>query len=163
MQILFLKIGNYFNIQALPQIINITKDFDFSVFNQHNMKPNESGIVYIGGTTAKLFDANKVILVSDREEYFRQRFIVAYELGHYLMNYLSNHEYSDNPGRLFSKAYLKQNHNSKDELCTNRFIAELLIPQHLFSTMYMRAVEYCYSGNYTIAYLILFFKVRKDL
>lgn len=157
-----LEIDGYSDIQAPPPIVNITKSFGFSVFEQPNMKPNESGNIYIGGTTDELFNSNKVILVSDKEEYFHQRFIIVHELGHYLMNYLSNTEYTDNPKRLFSKPYLKQNHHSKEELRTSRFAAELLMPARLFSAMYIRAVEDCYRRNYTIAYLSSFFKVRKS-
>ena len=47
-----LKIGNYFNIQAPPPIVNIAQDFGFSVFLQPNMNPNESGNIYFAGTTA---------------------------------------------------------------------------------------------------------------
>lgn len=83
---IILKIGNHFNIQAPPPIVRITESFGFSVYLQPNMNPNESANIYIGGTTANYYHSNKVIIVSNKEEYFHQRFIVAHELGNYLMN-----------------------------------------------------------------------------
>lgn len=157
-----LSIDGYLDIQAPPPIVNITQDFGFSVFSQPNMNPNESGNIYIGGTTAEVYNHDKVIIAGKQEEYFQQRFIVAHELGHYLMDYLSNPEYTNNPRRLFFKPYFKQNHNSKEELRINRFAAELLMPARLFSAMYIRAVERYYNRCYTIAYLSSFFKVRKS-
>lgn len=123
------------------------------------MNSNESGIIYIGGTTDELFNSNKVILVSDREEYFHQRFIIAHELGHYLMDYLSNHEYSDNPGKLFSKPYYS---NKQNDMQADRFAMELLMPQHQFTTQYLFAIEESYDRRYTISYLSSFFKVTKS-
>lgn len=157
-----LSIDGYLDIQAPPQIVNIAQDFGFFVAKQPILKENESGNIYIGGTTKEVYNHDKVIIAEKREEYFHQRFIVAHELGHYLMDYLSNPEYTNNPGRLFSKPYFKQNHNSKEELRTDRFAVELLMPARLFSAMYIRAVERYYNRCYTIAYLSSFFKVRKS-
>lgn len=158
-----LSIDGYLDIQAPPPIVIIAQDLGFFVAKQPILKENESGNIYIGGTTAQCYpNSNKVIIVSNKEEYFHQRFIVAHELGHYLMDYLSNPEYTNNPGRLFSKPYFKQNHNSKEELRTDRFAEELLMPARLFSAMYIRAVERYYNRCYTIAYLSSFFKVTKS-
>lgn len=155
-----LKIRNYFNTQAPPPIVNITRDFGFSVFKQHNMKSNISGNIYIGGTTAQCYPtSNKVIIVSDKEEYFQQRFIIAYELGHYLMDYLSNPEYTNNPGKLFSKPYYS---NKQNDLQTDNFAMELLMPQHQFTTQYLFAIEESYDRRYAISYLSSFFKVTKS-
>ena len=155
-----LKIGNYFNIQAPPPIVNIAQDFGFSVFLQPNMNPNESGNIYFAGTTANYYHSNKVIIVSDQIEYFHQRFIVAHELGHYLMDYLNNPEYSNNPKKLFTKPYYN---NKQNDSQADKFAAELLMPQHLFARQYIKAVERYYDRCYTMSYLSSFFKVTKSL
>ncbi len=155
-----LKIGNYFNIQAPPPIVNIAQDFGFSVFLQPNMNPNESGNIYFAGTTANYYHSNKVIIVSDQIEYFHQRFIVAHELGHYLMDYLNNPEYSNNPKKLFTKPYYNNKQNDQQ---ADRFAMELLMPQHLFARQYIEAVERYYDRCYTMSYLSSFFKVTKSL
>lgn len=154
-----LKIGNYFNIQAPPPIVNMTRDFGFSVFKEPITKSNISGNIYIGGTTDELFNSNKVIIVSDKEEYFHQRFIIAHELGHYLMDYLNNPEYSNNPNKLFTKPYYNNKQNDQQ---ADKFAAELLMPQHQFTTQYLFAIEESYDRRYTISYLSSFFKVTKS-
>ena len=155
-----LEIDDYSDIQAPPPIVNIAQDFGFFVAKQPILKENESGNIYIDGTTAQCYhNSNKVILVSDREEYFHQRFIIAHELGYYLMCYLSNHEYSDNPGKLFSKPYYS---NKQNDLQADKFAMELLMPQHLFVRQYLFAIEESYDRRYTIFYLSSFFKVAKS-
>lgn len=154
-----LKIGNYFNIQAPPPIVNIAQDFGFSVFQQPIKQENESGNIFIGGTTEQVYNFKKVIIASNKEEYFNQRFIIAHELYHYLMDYLSNHEYTDNPGKLFSKPYYN---NTKNNLQADKFASELIMPSHLFSAMYIKAVERYYNRVYTISFLSSFFKITKS-
>ena len=155
-----LKIGNYFNIQA-PPIVDRTRDFGFLVMSQPITKSNISGNIYIGGTTAQCYpNSNKVIIVSDKEDYFHQRFIIAHELGYYLKNYLNNPEYNNNPGKLFSKPYYS---NKQNDLQADKFAAELLMPQHLFARQYIKAVERYYDRCYTLSYLSSFFKVTKSL
>lgn len=154
-----LKIGNYFNIQAPPPIVNIAKQFGFAVIQQPIKQKNESGNIFIGGTTEEVYNFKKVIIVSDKEEYFDQRFIVAHELYHYLMDYLSNREYTDNPGKLFSKPYYN---NAKNNLQADKFASELLMPQHQFTAQYLFAIEESYDRQYTISYLSSFFKITKS-
>lgn len=155
-----LSIDGYLDIQAPPPIVNITQDFGFSVFSQPNMNPNESGSIYIGGTTANYYHSNKVIIVNDKEEYFHQRFIIAHELGHYLMNYINNPEYTSNPNKLFTKPYYSNKQNDQQ---ADKFAMELLMPQHLFARQYIKAVECYYDRCHTISYLLSFFKVTKSL
>ena len=69
-----LKIGNYFNIQAPPPIVDMTRDFGFLVMSQPITKSNISGNIYIGGTTAQCYpNSNKVIIVSDKEDLFSSK------------------------------------------------------------------------------------------
>ena len=155
-----LSIDGYLDIQAPPPIINIAQDFGFFVVSQPITKSNISGNIYIGGTTAQCYpNSNNVIIVSDEEEYFHQRFIIAHELGHYLMNYLNNPEYTNNPGKLFSKPYYS---NKQNDLQADKFAAELLMPQHQFTTQYLFAIEESYDRRYAISYLSSFFKVTKS-
>lgn len=138
----------------------MTRDFGFSVFKEPITKSNISGNIYIGGTTANYYHSNRVIIVSDQIEYFHQRFIIAHELRHYLMNYLSNPKYIDNPKKLFSKPYYNNKQNDQQ---ADKFAMELLMPQHLFARQYIKAVERYYDRCYTMSYLSSFFKVTKSL
>lgn len=156
-----LKTGGYFNIQAPLPIVNVASQFDFSVFKQPNMKENESGNIYIGGKTNNIYNADKVIIVGDQEEYFHQRFIIAHELGHYLMDYLNDPKLRDD-SKLFSRAYLKSNHgDSIEELRADRFAAELLMPAHIFVPQYIQATEKYYDRIYTVSYLSNFLKRKR--
>lgn len=158
-----LKTGNYFTMIAPLPIVNVASQFGFSVFKQPKMKKNEAGNIYIGAKTNDVYGTDKVIIVGDQEEYFHQRFIIAHELGHYLMDFLGNPEYTNNPGGLFSKAYLRSSHDNSDgELRADRFAAELLMPAHIFVPQYIRATEKYYDRTYTISYLSNFFKTKKS-
>lgn len=157
-----LKAGGYFDIQAPLPIVNVASQFDFSVFKQPKMKKNEAGNIYIGGKTNSVYGTDKVIIVGDQEEYFHQRFIIAHELGHYLMDYINDPKLRDD-SQLFSRAYLRSSHdNSDEELRADRFAAELLMPAHIFVPQYIRATEKYYDRTYTISYLSNFFKTKKS-
>lgn len=66
---------------------------------------------------------------------------MAHELAYYLIDYLGNTEYSDNPGRLFSMTYPKLNHESSMEERADRFAAELLLPVRPFLEQFFYAMD----------------------
>ena len=75
------------------------------------------------------------------------------------MNYLNSPEYTNNPGKLFSKPYYSNKQNDQQ---VDKFAAELLMPQHRFTTLYLFAIEKSYDRRYAISYLSSFFKVTKS-
>ena len=142
-------------------IIDIAKKFGFTTFVERNMPEDISGNIFVGGTTRDVYGTDKVIVVGEQEEYAHQRFIVAHELAHYLMDYLGGED-STNPGILFSKTYPKHNHHSTEEIRADRFAAELLMPTKLFYRQYLKAMEASdYNIRYTISYLSNYFKTKK--
>ena len=155
-----LEIGGY-EAGATP-IIEIAKKFGFSTFSEKNMPEEISGNIFVGGTTKEVYGTDKVIVVGDQEEYAHQRFIIAHELAHYLLDYVGSED-SYNSGILFSRTYPKHNHDSSEELRADRFAAELLMPTKLFYRQYLRAMEASdYNIRYTIAYLSNYFKTKKS-
>ena len=143
-------------------IVKITNNFNFLTFSARNMPEEISGNIFVNGTTKDVYGSDKVIVVSNEEEYAHQRFIIAHELGHYLLDYLGS-EKSRNTGKLFSRTYPKCNHDSEEEIRADRFAAELLMPTKLFCKQYIKAMDASnYNLRYTIEYLSNYFKTKKS-
>lgn len=157
-----LKDGGYSELIGPTPIVAIAKQFGIYTFKESNMPEDISGNIFVGGTTKDIYHTDKVIVVGSDEEYFHQRFIIAHELAHYLIDYLGNPDFLDQR-ILFQKTYPKNNHNSQDEIRADRFAAELLMPATLFSKRYLKAMENsdC-NRKYAIAYLSDFFETKKS-
>ena len=157
-----LKKGGYDDLIGSTPIVKIAQDFGFTTYHEGDMPADVSGNIYIGGTTNKVYGKEKVIVVGDNEEFYHQRFIVAHELAHYLMDYIGSN-YSQNTNRLFSRAYTIKDHNSPEEVRADRFAAELLMPAKSFYKQYMKAMETS-EGNrrYAVAYLSRYFETKKS-
>lgn len=154
--------GNYFETVGPVPVVKIVKAFGFEAYTEPNIPKDISGNIFIGGTTKKVYDADKVIIVGDDEVLAHQRFIIAHELGHYLMDYIGNMQYADNK-KLFSKAYQKENHDSSEELRADRFAAELLMPKVSFKAKYINAMKrYNYDQRLAVSYLASFFEVKES-
>lgn len=119
-----LELGGYKDTLGRTPIVKIVNDFGFSAFKEQNMPENISGNIFIGGTTKEIYHKDKVIVVGTDEKFYHQRFIIAHELAHYLMDYIGNKKYADSK-KLFSMAYLKDDHD-KGEVREDRFAAEIL-------------------------------------
>jgi len=148
-------------VGATP-IVRIANSIGFATLKEKNMPEDISGNIFVGGTTKDIYGVNEVIVVDEDEEYAHQRFIIAHELGHYLMDYLGSED-SQNPGILFSRAYPKSNHDSAEEIRADRFAAELLMPAKLFRRLYARAMDaFDDDLGYTISFLAKYFKTKKS-
>ena len=157
-----LEIGGYEDAVGPTPIVKIAEQFGFSTFTEANMPEDVSGNIFVGGTTEEIYNVDKVIVVGDKEEYFHQRFIIAHELAHYLMDYVGS-DASYNGAILFSRAYPKINHNSEVEIRADRFAAELLMPAKQFVRQYLRAMEVSdYNKRYTVAYLSYYFETKRS-
>lgn len=146
-------------------ITGITECFGFKTYRESGIPDGASGNIYVGGNTADMYGGDdKVIIAGSSEEWRHQRFIIAHELGHYLMDYLGNPAYSE-PGKLFARAYTKQNHGMGDikEDRADRFAAELLMPFRLFMQQYARAMwdSRC-NETYILTYLSKYFDVKES-
>lgn len=159
---IILELIGYDRLAGATPIVNIAKDFGFTVFRENNIKNNISGNIFIGGTTKFIYNTDKVIIVGDNEEYFHQRFIIAHELAHYLMDYLGSQS-SNNPTLLFSRAYEKSGHDAPEEIRADRFAAELLMPAEKFCKHYIKAMKASnFNERYTMAYLSNYFETKKS-
>ena len=151
--------GHIGKIAPTP-IVSIANEFGFKTVRADNIPDDISGNIFVGDKVKESYGSDKVIVVGDREVLPHQRFIIAHELAHYLMDYLGNNEYKD---KLFTKTYPKVNHDSMEEIRADRFAAELLMPKKIFSVEYVRAMKFSnYSKEYTITYLSELFKVKES-
>ncbi len=136
-----LAAGGWTDIMPVP-VMDIAESFGFKVYTHPDIPDGAAGNIYVGGTTKDLYGTDRIILVGNREELPHQRFIIAHELGHFLMEYLGS-RWEDMPGRVFSMAYSKERHErgGMRETCADRFAAELLMPRGRFSARYLAAME----------------------
>lgn len=154
--------NNPAELVAPTPIVKIVSDFGFKAFKIENLGEDISGNIYIGGTTEKVFHHDKVIVVQAKEELYHQRFIIAHELGHYLLDYIGNPTFED-PKKLFSKTYIKAEHESFDDILADKFAAELLMPSRLFLQKYINIMDYSRNNIvFTVTYLSVFFEVKKE-
>jgi len=156
-----LKICGYDKLVGAIPIIKVANNFGFRCVKA-TVPEHISGNIFVGGTTENIYKSDKVIVVGDNEDPKHQRFIIAHELAHYLMDYIGSDK-SKNPNLLFSETYLKENHDNDKEMRADRFAAELLMPSMIFLKQFLKVAEACdYNRNYIISYLSNFFKTKKS-
>lgn len=155
-----LEIGGYAGKNAAMPIIKIASQFGFKTYQANNMPNDISGNIFVGGNTYNDYGNDKIIIVDAKEPLPHQRFIVAHELAHYLLDYVGNKSYT--PEIIFSKTYPKINHESLNEIRAYRFAAELLMPKNVFMSEYIKAMQKS-DGNYeyVIPYLSELFTVKE--
>lgn len=153
-----LNIATYYNQISTP-INRIAEDFGIIPYRTYKLQENISGVIYSGGTTSRIFGADRVILVDKGEPEKHQRFVIAHEIGHYLFDCITNAKYNDSR-ILFAETYPKKYHNSEKELKADRFAAELLMPSDLFIKQYNIAMEERHNYMFTLIYLSEFFGTK---
>lgn len=157
-----LKISGHVGKSAPTPIIRIAKDFGFATYKAKDIPDDISGNIFVGGTTKAGYGTDKVIIVGEDEPLPHQRFIVAHELAHYLMDYIGNEDYIGTEVT-FSRTYPKVSHDSPEEIRADRFAAELLMPKKVFLAEYVRAMKRSdYSREYTIPYLAQLFITKES-
>lgn len=147
-----------YNIENVPiQVIDMVKDFGIELYTSDGLLEDVNGMINIGGLTKQLYGNDKVIVLRSETDWYWQRYILAYELGEYLIKCIGNWETSNG---LLSASYK----NNERDLLIHTFATELLMPSSLFLCSYERAVQKS-EGNkqYIIAYLSHYFEVPKEL
>lgn len=150
-------VGNYTGELAVP-VVSIAKNLGIRVYSA-DMEGGESGYIFAGGTTEELYGAGEVIVVSKKEPIGHQRFVIAHETAHYLLDYLANPKYK-NKDLLFKEAYRQMPHNTQTELRADYFAAELLMPKKLFIQQYNEIMKRSKDRDVTIMCLADYFKVK---
>lgn len=138
----------FYYIKDETPILKIVKSFGFSVFKIFDMPEGLSGRIKVYSKIQTIFDSKKVILVNANDPWEHQRFVIAHELAHYLMHFMSwyNEDEKTDSVLLFSQDYKNNadggnNRSDLKERCADSFAAELLMPKDKF------VISYCELTN----------------
>lgn len=157
-----LELYGYSGKSAPTPVIKIAKEFGFSTYQADDIPDDISGNIFVGGNTKEDYGTDKVIIVDAKDLLPHQRFIIAHELAHYLLDYVGNPKYK-NSKVAFSRTYPKVNHETAEEIRADRFAAELLMPKKVFLAEYIMAMRKSdYSTDYTVSYLANLFKTKES-
>lgn len=130
------------NIEIPVPIVKIINDAGFSIFKQ-DLPIDMGGYIVISDDVEEKFGNDKIIVVNENEKTSRQRFSLAHEFGHYLLDPDARNvaEYYD--------AFERDDNKTVLEKMIDRFAAELLIPADEFKKRY-NAVKNDYSDTYDL-------------
>lgn len=153
-----LKIADWKDKKAPIPIVQIIGNLGIKVY-QSSLGKGIHGKIHVNGTTNKIYPANAVIFVNSEYELYTKRFILAYELAHFLFGYLGS-KYEENKNLLFSYSYesssIKERHKSK-------FAREILLPQEMFLKQYIVSAEKYPNRIFIESYLSRFFEVKENI
>lgn len=120
----FLETTGYEGDGAVP-IIKIAKECGFKVVWGAMKDKNMSGFVSVGQENVQEFGEEKVIGINKMDELGHQRFVIAHELAHYLLDYDTREE-------TYFDTYIKNSNKTLKEHIANTFAANLLMPAKYF-------------------------------
>lgn len=132
------------DVPAQTPILGLVRSLGFTVYKDSSLPSNISGRIEVDGN-------KKLIRINTREPWGHQRFVIAHELGHYLMHsgliqgnnysYAYKDDYTKNPKKEVLLGENKESdspaRNSQKERCADVFAAELLMPRDLFVQRYL--------------------------
>lgn len=149
----------YYNYKSPTPVIKIAGELGIDTYSTDQLSKNLSGVIYIGGTTEQIYKKDKVILVDENEPLKHQRFVIAHEIAHYLLDCLTDPKYNDSR-ILFTEGYPKNNHDSEKEARADVFAAEFLMPASLFKEQYNIAKEENSNPMFILMYLSDYFQTK---
>ena len=135
---------SFYQGHCATPIVKIAKAFGFVLY-QENISNNEYGHIYVGTEAVERYGKEKVIVVKSNISKFQQRYMVALQLGNYLLKHLGT-GCNSNFQELLQDKQLE------------RFVFGLLMPYELFKEQYLIASK---SGNpmFVETYLSRYFEV----
>lgn len=151
-----LKALDFFNIRGSIPIVRIAQAFGVMSYTEVTNDNNIKGILYINGTTKKVYGQERVIIVNEKNDLYFNRFIVARQLAVFLFNFK---EKEKNKNKLFTDKYYS-NQYCKDY---ERFATEILMPLNMFGRQYMKRVEEFYNYRSKTRDLSRYFEVPEYL
>ncbi len=113
------KVLEELSIKEVPvPIVSIVREYGFSVYGA-DLEDKISGIILVDDKKINGYGTNKLIMVNRNHSEYRNRFTIAHELGHYLLN--------DKPTSCFAhRDTIEQ--NDMEEVMANSFASYLLMP-----------------------------------
>ncbi len=120
---------NEYSFDGPFPIVKMIVDAGFKIYTQ-DLKRTIGGYIVISNDIEEKFGTDKIIVVNEKENTNRQRFSLAHEFGHYLLD----------PGAKktaeFYDAFESDDNKTNLELVIDRFAAELLMPKKRFVDKY---------------------------
>lgn len=153
-----LKIEDWKDKKAPTPIVRITTNFGVKAFKESLCK-GIHGKVYVNGTTKEIYKVNAAILTNREYDLYNQRYIVAYELAHFLFSYLGS-EYEEKKNLLFSYSYES---TSIEEKHKSKFAREILMPKEIFLKQFVVAAEEVPKERFVYRYLSEYFEVKENI
>ena len=125
---------NEYDFDGPFPIVKMIVDAGFKIYTQ-DLKHSIGGYIIISNDIAEKFGTDKIIVVNENENKNRQRFSLAHEFGHYLLDPRARNsaEYYD--------AFESDDNKSEIEVIVDRFAAELLMPSDKFVKKYNELKE----------------------
>lgn len=119
------KLLSEYSFDIIVPIVKIIHDAGFKIFSQ-KMPANIGGYIVMGDRYQEKLGSDKIIVVNENESTNRQRFSLAHEFGHFLLD----EQAKNNPE--FYDAFESDDNKNETEKCIDRFAAELLMPTEIF-------------------------------
>ena len=123
-----------YNFNGPFPVVKMIVDAGFKIYTQ-DLKQNMGGYIVISNDIEEKFGTDKIIVVNENENTYRQRFSLAHEFGHYLLD----------PGARktaeFYDAFETDDNKTDLESLIDRFAAELLMPEKQFIDKYNEIKE----------------------
>ena len=128
------KLLSEYKHSGFVPIVRIIVDAGFKIFYQ-DMPKEIGGYIIIGDKFQEKLGSDKIIVINEKEDYNRQRFSLAHEFGHFLLD--------DNAKQKpeYYNAFESDDNKSELEILINRFAAELLMPKEEFKKEYQKALQ----------------------
>lgn len=115
------------------KIVNICRNMGFSIFQQ-KLPEQICGYIAVDGELKDRLSTDRIISVNKDESPKRRRFTIAHELGHFLFGFKPDATEFYNAFELNHAE--EEQEPDEDETLVNRFAAELLMPEDVFTKQY---------------------------
>lgn len=123
-----LILSDYKTKTSVP-IVKILNDAGFRILLQE-LPQNTGGYIMISDNYSEKFGSDKIIVLNNSNSPNRRRFTLAHEFGHFLLDPKAKGVFE------FYDAYETDDDDSPTEQLVNKFAAELLMPNKIFSKKY---------------------------
>lgn len=128
------RILDKLDIKKAPvPIVAIMKSLKFQVVTA-DMEDEISGIIGIDDELKRNFESGKVIAINSKDNLGHQRFAMAHELAHYLL------DFDVSKSIVYYNAYNTREVESEEEHRANFFAANLLMPEKFFREEFAKAL-----------------------
>lgn len=123
--------------RGIIDIVAFAESKGFEVFLSKMPEKDEDGAIYIGISENE--KKTQRILISNKLSYPTARFVIAHELGHYVLHY-NEKEMNEQEGKVFFHVDTHSN-KSKDEQAADYFAACILLPKDVFRNKYEELIS----------------------